>query len=213
MSISMQMKRRLLLALIIVPSGMALAASFDCANTRTRVEGLICENPRLSRLDTELASAYETVIGQATPAKKTDLIAEQRSWIREVRDKCSNQDCLINAYSARKHTLTFFTTSKSTAEYLVDRQDFEKQVSSFEHDLNSSGVPGKLSSCKLVVHLVDQTTQDQDPSYGGICTLNARDVMVCNDTMVGKLTLKLYGFTESADELADFTSENCSPGG
>jgi hypothetical protein len=107
----------------------------------------------------------------------------------------------------------FYQTNTSTAEYVVDRQEFESQASSFERDLNRSGIPGKLSSCKMIVHLVDQTTPGRDASYGAICTLNARDVMICDDTMVGKLTLKLYGFSESAQVLADFTNANCAPGG
>jgi hypothetical protein len=120
---------------------------------------------------------------------------------------------ISNAYAARIHALTSITTNRSTAEYVVDRQELESQASTFERDLNRYGIPGKLSSCKIILHLVDQTTQGRDTSYGAICTLNSRDVMICNDTMVGKLTLKLFGFVESAQELADFTNANCPPGG
>ena len=206
------MKRNLLLAIIFVPYSAAFAASFDCANSRTHVEELICESQGLSRLDTELGSAYNVVIKHAVPTRKADLIAEQKDWISNVRDKCANEDCLINAYAARIHALASITTKNSTAEYVVDRHELLSQASSYQRDLNRFGIPGKLSSCNMMLHLVDQTTSGRDESYGAICTLNARDVMICDDTMVGKLTLKLYGFAESAEELADFTSANCHGG-
>jgi len=206
------MMNNFLLAIAIVPCSAVLAGSIDCAKSRTHVENLICENQLLSRLDTELGIAYKFVINDAPPIRKADSIAGQKHWISNVRDKCADEDCLINAYSARIHALTSITTSKSTAEYVVDRRDFERQATDFERDLNTYGIPGKLSSCKIVLRLVDPTTQIRDTSYGAICILSARDVMICN-TMVGKLTLKLYGFAESAQELADFTSANCPPGG
>lgn len=206
-------RREVAIAIATYPCSVGFAASFECAKTRTHVEKLVCESQELSRLDTELGSAYNVVINQAQSIRKAGLIAEQKDWISNVRDKCADEGCLVNAYATRIHALTSITTNKSTAEYVVDRQELESQVSTFERDLNRYGIPGKLSSCKIILHIVDQTTHGGDTSYGAICTLNSRDVMICNDTMVGKLTLKLFGFVESAQELADFTNANCPPGG
>jgi uncharacterized protein len=167
----------------------------------------------LSRLDAELGSAYHIVIKHAVPLSKADLIAEQKDWLIKVRDRCADEDCLINAYAARIHALTSITTNNSTAQYVVDGKEILGQMSSYQRDLNRFGIPGKLSSCEMMLHLVNQTTSGRDESYGAICALNARDVMICDTTMVGKLTVKLYGFAESAEELADFTSANCPPGG
>jgi uncharacterized protein len=203
----------LLLSIAIVPSNVVFAASFDCAETRTHIEKLVCENPGLSRLDTQLGNAYHVVTDHAAPVIKAGLIIRQKDWITNVRDMCADEDCLINAYAARIHALTSITTNMSAAEYVVDRQELESQASAFERDLNRVGIPGKLSSCKIMLHLVDHTRGGRDTSYGAICALNARDVMICDDMMVGRLTLKLYGFGESAEVLADFTNANCSPGG
>jgi uncharacterized protein len=208
-----RLKNNLLLAIAIVPCSVVSAASFDCAKSRTRVEKLVCESQKLSRLDTEVGRAYDVVIDSAPPITRAGLIAEQKDWMSNERDKCADEGCLVNAYSAGIHALIFITTNKSTAEYVVDRQKLESQTSAFERDLNRSGIPGKLSSCKIILHLVDPTTQGRDTSFGAICTLDVRDVMICDETVVGKLTLKLYGFTESARELADFTNTNCPPGG
>ena len=208
------MKHILLLAIIFVPYSAGLAASFECANSGgTRVEQILCKSQGLSRLDAELGSAYNVVTKHAVPLRKAGLIAEQKDWIIKVRDRCADEECLINAYAARVHALTSITTNNSTAEYVVDRKEIIGQTSKYQRDLNRFGIPGKLSSCEMMLRLVDQTTSGRDESYGAICALNARDIMICETTMVGKLTVKLYGFAESAEELADFTSANCPPGG
>ena len=38
-------------------------------------------------------------------------------------------------------------------------------------------------------------------------------IMLCNDTMVGRLTIKASGFTEDKSELVNFTAANCQTGG
>jgi hypothetical protein len=49
-------------------------------------------------------------------------------------------------------------------------------------------MPGQIESCKLIIRLNMTATNGRNPSDGGICTLNHRDIMLCNDIMVGKLT-------------------------
>lgn len=68
----------LLLLLVAAP---ATAASFDCAKARTKVEKLICNDPRLSRQDEDLAKAYGEALelwdGQIAAYVKMN----QRGWV------------------------------------------------------------------------------------------------------------------------------------
>lgn len=74
----------LLLAAVIpsLAASPAIAASFDCAKARTKVEKLICKDPQLSRQDEDLAEAY----GEAQKAWDGKIAAyvrmSQRGWMR-----------------------------------------------------------------------------------------------------------------------------------
>jgi uncharacterized protein len=68
----------------------AKAQSFDCAKASTRVERIICDNPRLGELDSELAEAYQTALRDSPWASANRRIrAEQKAWIAR-RDRCNN---------------------------------------------------------------------------------------------------------------------------
>ena len=78
-------------------------------------------------------------------------------------------------------------------------------------DVLSAGVTLR---CSMLIELVQSTL---DYSYGAVCHLTIgrerRTVMVCDDTMVGKFTLKSSGFAVDRSELASFTKANCPGGG
>lgn len=80
----------------------AVAASFNCAKASKHVERLICASAQLSDADTALGQAYALAMSSA--ASPEELRSEQRRWLRDVRDRCLDEACLIEAY--RRHTLT-----------------------------------------------------------------------------------------------------------
>lgn len=96
---------------------------------------------------------------------------------------------------------------------VVNAREVQRHTRDFEKSLGTLGVPGRLR-CSMVIELVQSTP---DYSYGGICDLTAgrerRTIMVCDDTMVGKFTLKVSGFAIDRRELASFTRANCPGGG
>ncbi len=95
MRIPLALAASTLLALVPLP---ARAASYDCARATSAVERTICANPRLSRLDEELASAFASMLGVvANPAA---LRERQREWMRE-RDACADEHCLERLYIRR----------------------------------------------------------------------------------------------------------------
>ena len=83
---------------LLLFSSDVFAASFDCKKAQSPVEKLICWNPKISSLDETLARHYKAAI-QSRGGNQ--LIAEQRKWIIEVRDKCLTSNCLISAYDVR----------------------------------------------------------------------------------------------------------------
>lgn len=86
-----------------VPICRCEAASFECKNARSWAEKTICGNNDLSELDELLAASVET-------ADKTKLVDWngtnlQMRWLKSVRDKCTTEKCLINAYEDRINEL------------------------------------------------------------------------------------------------------------
>jgi hypothetical protein len=99
---------------------------------------------------------------------------------------------------------------------ISDPSETAERTQSFEQDLTNFGIPASLKCSSLVEVLSDAGGQDQ--SFGGICDMRLHGkkpttIMLCNDTMVGKLTIKAFGFTEDKSELVDFTAANCPAGG
>lgn len=82
---------------VLVAACSVDAASFDCTKASTPVEHAICANAQLSRLDEKLALAYRDAIAGTA----ADSIRQtQRDWMR-MRDACSNDACLEQAYTQR----------------------------------------------------------------------------------------------------------------
>ena len=94
------MKRILIalsISLIVEP---AAAASFDCDKARTRIEKAVCADPGLSRLDELLGRFYQGA-RQQLAENASCLEADQRRWLRAVRDPCASAGCLRKAYLER----------------------------------------------------------------------------------------------------------------
>jgi uncharacterized protein len=69
----------LTLCLAVVSTNALLAASFDCAKARSRVEKAICGDPELSKMDEQLAAAYKAaLVAHPLPSY---VRARQRDWL------------------------------------------------------------------------------------------------------------------------------------
>jgi uncharacterized protein len=205
------MKRLALFAAFLMASNLAFAASFDCGKAHTRVEKLICGNKELSELDSELGIAY--VSASFTDFVGRDaLSASQKKWITSVRDRCSDVACLRRAYFERIDVLTLIETKRSEARYVVDQTRRSARTAEFQEQLKEYRVSGELTKCDLMVQVISREG-GHDESYGAICNLDERPIMICNDTMIGKLTIRFEGFVIGGDAIAEFTEDNCPPGG
>ncbi|KVO53540.1 MULTISPECIES: lysozyme inhibitor LprI family protein [Burkholderia cepacia complex] len=77
----------------------SIHASFDCAKASSPIEHLICSTPQAADADLRLASAYSAARAKASdPAA---LKVDQRKWMKNERDACSDAECLVKVTEAR----------------------------------------------------------------------------------------------------------------
>lgn len=89
--------------IICLVFGQAQAASFDCAQAKSEVEKLICTTEAVSALDDRVAAAYKKALQVVSdPAV---IKAEQVTWLREQRNRCTDAACLQQAYENRRGQL------------------------------------------------------------------------------------------------------------
>jgi uncharacterized protein YecT (DUF1311 family) len=81
------------------PAAPVIAAGFDCGRASTVVEKMICADQRLSALDGKLAQLYESALASAEDPNA--LRGEQRAWLQKARNRCSDQECLTQAYESQ----------------------------------------------------------------------------------------------------------------
>ncbi len=77
--------------------------SFDCAKASSPQEHMICADATLAEADAALAKAYKQAVDRTPDA--TALKAEQRRWVKDVRDHCQDGKCLREAYQTRLRDL------------------------------------------------------------------------------------------------------------
>jgi uncharacterized protein len=85
------------------------AASFDCTKAASHVEKLICSNSEISELDDEVNIDYHKTLDETNNGLRTDLIKQQKHWLKFMRNRCSDELCLKHAYWSKLAELeTFF---------------------------------------------------------------------------------------------------------
>lgn len=77
----------------------AQAASFDCGKAASKVEKIICAEPDLSQFDESLSMIYQKTLG--TVRNPAELKRKQVTWMREVRNLCTDRACLEKVYRNR----------------------------------------------------------------------------------------------------------------
>jgi len=105
------------------------AASFDCAKAHSKVEHLVCENPELSELDSNLTKEYQTILSKANEEEKQRLPTEQRHWLSHTRNACEDETCLKHAYWSRQAALeTYFEPHPPLLKKESDKAEAIKKV-------------------------------------------------------------------------------------
>src|SRR5260370_4180983 len=83
--------------LVLMPS--VHSASFDCAKAKTKVDKLVCGDPKLSDLDEKLIALYNKAL--ALSPVPEDTKQQQLEWVKQSRNTCKDADCLEQAYTSR----------------------------------------------------------------------------------------------------------------
>lgn len=81
------------------------AASFDCNLASTFIEHAICNYPKTSQLDEELGILYKKLIEKSKEDEVLNIKSNQKTWLKNIRDKCTDTLCLNNAYTDRINRL------------------------------------------------------------------------------------------------------------
>ena len=202
----------LVFSLVFLSASISYGAGFDCQKASSSIEKLICSNQQLSRLDDQMNRAYRMKIWNAGIYGLKEAPVEQQRWIKSVRNKCEDVSCLTNAYAARLEELESIKTSQAEGKYVANSAEFLYQEKAFLNSLSGNGI--SASACPVIVRLIEAYPVGRDDSYGAFCRLsNGKLLMICDDTMIGKLTAKFGAFALSGKELVNFTKSNCPSGG
>jgi uncharacterized protein len=89
----------LVVCLALVSITAASAASFDCNKAATPVEKMICQSGALSGLDDQMVQIYGLRLAKSD--NPSALRTAQLTWLRNRRNKCTDDACLIAAYNER----------------------------------------------------------------------------------------------------------------
>ena len=78
-----------------------IGPSFDCRKAKTEADKMVCDSPKLSILDLQLANAYREVIARTPTKQRAALVASQNAWLQKNRGGCQSETCLITEYTKR----------------------------------------------------------------------------------------------------------------
>lgn len=151
-------------------------ASFDCAKAQTKAEKYVCGNAAISKLDEELAKAYQDVLGKADGEQKTRVIAEQKHWLSHTRNLCATETCFKHAYWSRlAELLTFFEPKsplyKKESDKVGSIQQVLRTAPLYESTLTDPQLCRQLlADLKEMRHVrlvepVAQTQSYEDPAF------------------------------------------------
>jgi len=152
------------------------AADFDCAQALSTPERIICESVELSKLDTRLGEAYRAAKSKASLDKAKRLATEQRQWLRSIRNRCVDADCLLDAYKARLNELDPFADNRLTCE---EMRRFPEIAFSGGIDLGSGfgspievdyQCPESMSQQKFMLRLIALAEQVRGDTGPQVCT-------------------------------------------
>ncbi|MEJ8850991.1 lysozyme inhibitor LprI family protein [Variovorax rhizosphaerae] len=93
----------MVLALAACTSLAVEAASFDCAKASSRIDNAICASTKVSALDERLSEVYAAAL-RVRP-DPDELRTAQREWLRDTRNKCQEDACLVAVYERRIEAL------------------------------------------------------------------------------------------------------------
>jgi uncharacterized protein len=90
----------LIILLFGLLSTQANAASFDCNKANTWLEKTVCSDEVLSKLDEQMAKAYQDALASLSPEGQEETKQYQRQWLKQL-PRCQSVGCLKDFYEER----------------------------------------------------------------------------------------------------------------
>jgi len=137
--------------------------------------------------------------------KDLEFLMEKKKILEErISQSCLDDKCIKSEYAKASNELSTITSTSH------GRVKSEAAASEILHDLSNELVKLGININNISCHSYVNISQ----SHGAICHLpNGQDILLCNNYMVGKFTLKSSGFTINVAQVSDFIVTNCPRGG
>lgn len=84
---------------IVLAAPVSVPAAIDCSRARSNAEKMVCSNSRLALAEERMAYAFREAVRRGGDAPA--LMRTQRRWTTEIRDACSEVECMLKAYEDR----------------------------------------------------------------------------------------------------------------
>jgi uncharacterized protein len=161
------------LLLVAIPASNCSAQSFSCAAARKADEATICQNPKLSSLDDELALTFKSALRDASPRVASKLTDDQTDWLI-ARYQCGiNASCIEALYTKRIQELKGIATNK-LAKISVGAHAGDATVLTLERpDTDNAAVYFR----RELDDLVEDCTRNVSPDGNGL--VDSQKVSAC----------------------------------
>ena len=148
------------ISVLILLAPCAARADFQCADAMSSPERLICSDPALVGLDSDLNTAYEALF--ALTNNRAALRAQQRRWLKTARNRCKTETCMALAYKNRINALSMQLIEQgSIVEGPMSNHDAKRVC----NELAQLGNEGRLA--KLAIPGRNQWEVDAQEEDGG----------------------------------------------
>lgn len=129
------------ISVLILLAPCAAHADFQCADAMSSPERLICSDPALVGLDSDLNTAYDALF--ALTNNRAALRAQQRRWLKTARNRCETATCMALAYKNRINALSMQLIEQgSIVEGPMSNHDAKRVC----NELAQLGNEGRLAS-------------------------------------------------------------------
>jgi uncharacterized protein len=137
---------------IVVFAGDLQAASFDCEKATRSIEKLICSDPAISQLDTELGMAYKAAMKKTED--KDALKYQQRTWLKSHLNLCKDSACLTSVYAQRIEQLNSINPSLLASSSIANKKRFTLERGK------------QFQLCRDFLELMNRVPKKEDPNCG-----------------------------------------------
>jgi len=165
------------LALAALGASATPAAALDCKKAASALEKAICADPATAAADEAMGQAYTALAARLSDTEKKQLIASQRTWIKQRSDMCMEDkgpslSCLLSRTQQRAAFLAGRPeagpgTGHELTPILIDiagtRKTYERNISLLK--FVEPALPGEILFNKKIAKLIaDIPVAKDDPS-------------------------------------------------